>query len=134
MAKFFGGHHLNARIRKNFKVWSGYYSSSDIGLSFFLLPLYNSKPISVCYIYQNLSSFAIYAPAIEKTCKYVWTITTHPRDKTLNPWRQVRLLLDAGSVLMILLPFDIGLKARRQLTNIPKMQKKNGNYYSRNLE
>lgn len=47
-------------------------------------------------------------------------MTTHPSENTLSPCRQVRLSLAAGSVLTILLPFAIGLKAVRHVSQKPE--------------
>lgn len=46
-------------------------------------------------------------------------MTTQPSDSTRSPCRHVRLSLAAGSVLTILLPFVIGLKAVRHLSQNP---------------
>lgn len=57
---------------------------------------------------------------MEKTWRYVCTMTTHPNENTRRPWRQVKLSLAAGSVLMILLPLTMGLNASRHLSQNPE--------------
>lgn len=64
--------------------------------------------------------FIVKLPAMEKTWRYVCTMTTHPNENTRRPWRQVKLSLVAGSVLMILLPLTMGLNASRHLSQNPE--------------
>lgn len=64
--------------------------------------------------------FIVKLPAIEKTWRYVCTMTTHPNENTRRPCRQVRLSLAAGSVLMILLPLTVGLNASKHLSQNPE--------------
>lgn len=59
-------------------------------------------------------------PAMEKTWMYVCTMITHPKENTRRPWRQVRLSLAAGSVLMILLPLTVGLNASKNFSQKPE--------------
>lgn len=51
---------------------------------------------------------------------YVCTMITHPKESTRRPWRQVRLSLAAGSVLIILLPLMIGLNASKNFSQNPE--------------
>jgi len=51
---------------------------------------------------------------------YVCTMITHPKENTRRPWRQVRLSLAAGSVLMILLPLTVGLNASKNFSQNPE--------------
>lgn len=46
-------------------------------------------------------------------------MTTHPNENTRNPCKQVRLSLAAGSVLIILPPFLMGLNAVRHVIQKP---------------
>lgn len=69
--------------------------------------------------FRNLS-FIVKLPAMEKTWRYVCTMTTHPNENTRRPCRQVKLSLAAGSVLMILLPLTMGLNASRHLSQNPE--------------
>lgn len=46
-------------------------------------------------------------------------MTTHPNENTRNPCKQVRLSLAAGSVLIILPPFLMGLNAIRHVIQKP---------------
>jgi len=57
---------------------------------------------------------------MEKTWRYVCTMTTHPSENTRRPCRQVKLSLAAGSVLIILLPLTIGLNASKHRSQNPK--------------
>lgn len=59
---------------------------------------------------------------MEKTWRYVCTMMTHPKENTRRPWRQVRLSLAAGSVLMILLPLTIGLNASKHFSQKPEKE------------
>lgn len=55
-------------------------------------------------------------------------MTTHPNENTRKPCKQVRLSLAAGSVLIILPPFLIGLNAARHVIQKPetRVEKKEG--------
>lgn len=69
---------------------------------------------------NGLCDFRQELPAMEKTWRYVCTMTTHPNENTRRPWRQVRLSFAAGSVLMILLPLTIGLNASKHRSQNPE--------------
>lgn len=69
---------------------------------------------------RKMGNSFVKLPAMEKTWRYVCTMTTQPNENTRRPWRQVRLSLAGGSVLIILLPLTVGLNASKHLSQNPE--------------